>query len=74
MALSALFHNESVPVHLRTKSVIDQILHHRDAMETACIRMHFQTIKYPMVATSFYDSKFIARYGDGSTALFFEDN
>ena len=27
IALSALFHNESVPVHSWTKSVIDQILH-----------------------------------------------
>ena len=74
MALSALFHNESIPVHLQTKSVIDQIRHHGDAMEMACIRMHFQTIKYPMVANSFCDSKFIARYGDGSTALLFEEN
>ena len=54
-------------------------------METACIRMHFQIIKYlipvlfrlihlPMVANSFYDSKFTARYGDGSTALLIENN
>ena len=26
-----------------TKSVVDQILHHEDAMEMACIHMHFQT-------------------------------
>ena len=48
MSLSALYHNESVPVHSRTKSVIDQIFHHGEAMEKACIRMHFQTIKHPM--------------------------
>ena len=40
MGLSALFHNESVPVHSWTNSVIDQILHHGDAMEMACIRIH----------------------------------
>ena len=48
MGLSALFHNESVPVHSWTKSVIDQIPNHGDAIETACIRMHFQTTKYPV--------------------------
>ena len=47
---------------------------HGDAMETACIRMHFQIVKYPMpmMANSFYDSRFTARYGDGSTALLLE--
>ena len=32
MALSALFHNESVPVHSWTKSVVNQILHHGNGM------------------------------------------
>ena len=55
-------------------------------MEMACIRMNFQTIKYLvpifnilyiillMVANSLYDSKFMARYGEGSTALLFQDD
>ena len=49
MALSALFHNQSIPVHSWTKLVVDQVLHHGDAMEMACIHMHFQTITYPML-------------------------
>ena len=32
MAVSALFRNEIAPVYSRTKSVIDQILHHGDGM------------------------------------------
>ena len=51
MASSALFHNESVPVHSWTKSVImviDHIFHHGDAIEMKYIFMHFQAIKYPM--------------------------
>ena len=42
-------------------------------METAYIRMHFIT-HLPMVANSFYNSKFTARYGDRSTVLHFEDD
>ena len=34
--------------------------------------LHFTHL--PMVANYFYDSKFTARYGDGSTAFFFEEN
>ena len=56
-------------------------------MQTACIRMHFhfKQLKVPdadtlhfthfkMVANSFYDSKFTAKYGDGSTVLLIEDD
>ena len=54
-------------------------------METACICMHFQTIKclmpilyilrinLLMVANSSYDSKFTAIYGHSSTAFLIED-
>ena len=55
-------------------------------MEMACICMHFQTIKYSVPICNILlicqwwqilfmtDSKFTPRYGDGSTALFFEDD
>ena len=80
VALSALFHNESVLVHSWTKSSLIKY-----PMETACIRIHFQTIKYPIpilfilcicrwLQNSFYDSKFTASYGDGSTTLLIEND
>ena len=48
LALSALFHNESVTVHSWTKSVIDQIFHHGDAME---IRRHVFACVFKVLST-----------------------
>ena len=63
------------------KIVIDQILHHGYGMYLNALSnnqipdadtLHFTHL--PMVANSFYDSRFTARHGDSSTTLLIEDN